>query len=321
MEVISPKQDYKRLSQIQFNLMTITKPRAPRKHGIPEKAFDALQAGIQSILDDKDWAGFLTSINKIHDYSFNNRMLIMFTQMQRKYGLSPWVAGRRTWETKFNRKLLPGEFKKPIWILAPTIVEDPEKEKKVLIGFHGTKVYDVNQTEGDPLPEPDTSDMMSQIEGEANPDIFTGLCAVAANRNPKVTVLDAIPEAEMGEAHGRCWFTGKDGTASKIELKAGLTLASKISVMSHELGHAILHSDDEYRIHTPGSIKELEAESVAFMVCSHYGIDVGNRSFKYIVHHNRATDEIVQEVTRAGTRILKAYEEIVQIVDTFLEVK
>ena len=298
--------------------MTTTYKKAPRKHGIPEKAFDALKAGVQSILDDKDWAGFLTNINKIHDYSFNNRMLIMFTQMQRKYGLSPWVAGKRTWETKFNRKLVPGEFKKPIWILAPTIIEDPEKKEKVLIGFHGTKVYDVNQTEGDPLPEPDTSDMMSQIEGEANPNIFTGLCQVAALRNPKVTVCDLVPEELMGGAHGRCWFTGKDQRANKIELKEGLTIASKISVMCHELGHAILHNRDEYDAPDEGSIKELEAESVAFMVCSHYGIDVGNRSFKYIVHHNRATDEVVQELTKSGNRILKASQEIIKIVDEFV---
>ena len=298
--------------------MTTTYKKAPRKHGIPEKAFDALKEGIQSILDDKDWTSFLTSIKKIHDYSFNNRMLIMFTQMKRGYGLSPWIAGKRTWETKFNRKLKSGEFKKPIWILAPTIVEDPEKEKKVLIGFHGTKVYDVNQTIGDPLPEPDISDMMSQIEGETNPKIFTGLCAVATNRNPKVEVYENIPESLMGGAHGRCWFTGKDQRANKIELKEGLNLATKISVMSHELGHAILHNRDEYNAPDEGSIKELEAESVAFMVCSHYGIDIGARSFRYIVHHNRATDEVVQEVTKAGTRIIKAYEEIVQTIDAQL---
>ena len=147
---------------------TASKPRfkSEKKHGLPAKAFDALQEGIQEVLDDKDWAGFLENIRKISDYSFNNRRLIMFEQLRRGYPMSHWIAGKCKWRDQFKRNLKKGEFKKPIWILGPVIIKDEDTDKDVLVGFRGVKVYDVNQTEGEPLPEPDTSDMMSPIQAD-----------------------------------------------------------------------------------------------------------------------------------------------------------
>ena len=89
--------------------------------------------------------------------------------------------------------------------------------------------------------------------------------------------------------------------------------------MSHELGHALLHGANDYRRHTPGSIKELEAESVAYLVCSYYNIDLGQRTFKYIVHHNTATDDVVEELSKSGERIFKAYEKIVKRADHWIK--
>jgi len=92
-----------------------------------------------------------------------------------------------------------------------------------------------------------------------------------------------------------------------------------VSVMAHELGHAILHNRDEYQEHDSSSIKELEAESVAYLVCSHYGIDLGQRSFQYIVHHNTASDDVVADLLKSGDRIFRAYEEIIKITDEYLK--
>ena len=91
-----------------------------------------------------------------------------------------------------------------------------------------------------------------------------------------------------------------------------------VSIMAHELGHAILHNRDEYLEHDSSSIKELEAESVAYLVCSHYGLDLGQRSFKYIVTHNIASDDVVSDLLRSGDRIFRAYEEITKTVDDYL---
>jgi len=301
-----------------------TKPKLPK---VPEKALEALKEGIQSVLDSKDWSGFLNAIRKIHDYSFNNRLLIMLGQTKRGWPLSPLVAGKTKWQTKFNRNIKKDEFVKPIWIIAPVLINKSDENgnpiikadgstEKIPIRFRGVRVYDHHQTEGEEIPTPDTSTMMSELDCEVSPQVLDGLISVARQRH--VEVAQEIPEVEMGAALGRCWFQN-NGRASKIEIKAGLKLATVVSVMAHELGHAILHNRDEYQEHDSSSIKELEAESVAYLVCSHYGVDLGGRSFQYIVHHGTASDDVVADLLKSGDRIFRAYDEIVTIVDRSLK--
>ena len=309
-----------------LNSMTNTTAKLPK---VPEKALEALKNGIQSILDNKDWSGFLQAIRQIHDYSFNNRFLIMFEQAKRGWNISPLVAGKTKWDMKFNRKIKREEWKNPIWIMAPVMVNKKDengdtirnadgKAVQIPVRFRGVRVYDHRQTEGDPLPSPDISGMMDQLESDISPDVLCALFGVAQSRS--IEVLDQVPLDEMGGALGRCWFQN-EGRASKIELRADLNLATKISVIAHELGHAILHNRDEYLEHDSTSIKELEAESVAYLVCSHYNLDLKDRSFKYIVHHNVASDDVVADLLRSGERIFRAYEEITKYVDQILLVE
>lgn len=303
---------------------TTTATKLPK---VPDKAMEALKEGIQSVLESKDWAGFLSAIRKIHSYSFNNRLLIMLGQSKRGWELSPYVAGKTKWNTEFNRQLKEGEFVKPIWILAPILVEKKDSNgnplrradgstEKIAIRFRGVKVYDHRQTHGDELPEPDTEGMMDELSCEASVELFNGMVDVAKKRN--VQVSRAVSKHEMGGAHGRCWFQNQ-GRASKIEILEGLNLATQVGVLAHELGHAILHNRDEYSEHDTASIKELEAESVAYLVCSHYGMDLGSRSFRYIVHHDHASDDVVADLLKSGDRIFKAYSEIISVVDPKLE--
>jgi len=294
---------------------------------VPDKALEALKEGIQSVLDSKDWSGFLTAIRCIHSYSFNNRMLIMLGQSKRGWDLSPFVAGKTKWNTEFNRQLKEGEYIKPIWILAPVLIDKRDDNgntirkpdgstEKVPIRFRGVRVYDHRQTHGDPIPEPDTEKMMSELTADISEQVMNGMVNVATARS--INVEQEISKGDMGGAHGRCWFLNQ-GRASKIEILEGLNLATRVSVMAHELGHAILHNRDEYQEHDSASIKELEAESVAYLVCSHYGVDLGSRSFHYIVHHNTASDDVVADLLKSGDRIFKAYAEITTVVDKHLE--
>lgn len=307
--------------------MTTTTTETNKLPKVPEKALEALKDGIQSVLDSKDWSGFLSAIRQIHDYSFNNRMLIMLGQTKRGWSFSPLVAGRTKWATKFNRTIKKDEFGKPIWILAPVLIDKKDDNGnplikpdgtavKVPIRFRGVKVYDHNQTEGDEIPQPDTSEMMKPLECNISDQVMNGLMTVAVRR--QVEVVQDVSEDAMGRALGRCWFEN-NGRASKIEIKSGLNLATAVSVLAHELGHAILHNRDEYQEHDSSSIKELEAESVAYLVCSHYGVDLGGRSFQYIVHHNTASDDVVADLLKSGDRIFRAYEEIVTITDELLK--
>jgi hypothetical protein len=301
-----------------------TKPKLPK---VPEKALEALKEGIQSVLDSKDWAGFLSAIRQIHDYSFNNRLLIMLGQTKRGWPFSPLVAGKTKWQTKFNRNIKKDEFVKPIWIIAPVLINKSDENgnpivkadgttEKIPIRFRGVRVYDHHQTEGEEIPTPDTSAMMNQLDCEVSDQVLDGMISVARRR--QVQVLQDVPEVEMGAALGRCWFQN-NGRADKIEIKSGLNLATTVSVLAHELGHAILHNRDEYQEHDSSSIKELEAESVAYLVCSYYGVDLGGRSFSYIVNHDLASDDIVADLLRSGDRILKAYQTIVEESDAYIQ--
>jgi len=292
---------------------------------VPEKALEALKDGIQSVLDSKDWSGFLSAIRSIHDYSFNNKLLIMMAQHKRGWPFSPFVAGARKWSEKFNRNLKQGEFTKPIWILAPVLIDRRDESGQVILGpdgtpqkiairFRGVKVYDHHQTEGDPLPEPDTTGMMAQLEGNISSSVLDGMCSVAKRRSIETVLCE---QEDLGGALGRCWFANQ-GRASKIEISADLNEITRVSVMAHELGHAILHNRDEYQEHDSSSIKELEAESVAYLVCSHYGVDLGGRSFTYIVSHGIASDDVVADLLKSGDRIFRAYQEIITITDQFI---
>jgi len=251
----------------------------------------------------------------------------MFEQAKRGWNISSFVAGKTKWNQKFNRQLKEGEYSHPIWILAPVMINKKDENGNDIIGssgkpvqipirFRGVRVYDYRQTHGDPLPSLDTSNMMDQLQGDVEAPVFEGLCKVASARC--VEVLSRTPSEEMGGALGRCWFTAEGGRASKIEIKDGLNLPTMVSIMAHELGHAILHNRDEYLEHDSTSIKELEAESVAYLVCSHYGLDLSQRSFKYIVTHNIASDDVVSDLLRSGDRIFRAYEEITKTVDDYL---
>ena len=305
--------------------MSDTRTKLPK---VPEKALEALTTGIQSVLDDKDWAGFLSTVKQMHDYSFNNKLLIMFEQAKRGLSISSLVAGKTKWNDKFNRQLKAGEWSKPIWILAPVLINKKDENGNDIIGMNGkpvqvpirvrgVRVYDYRQTDGDPIETPDTIGMMDQLEGNIEAPVFEALCCVASARS--VEVIPHAPTNELGGALGRCWFTGPNGRANKIEIKEDLNIPTMISVMAHELGHAILHNRDEYIEHDSSSIKELEAESVAYLVCSNYGIDLGSRSFKYIVSHNVASEDVVADILRSGERIFRAYNEIVEIVDDYLK--
>jgi hypothetical protein len=184
--------------------------------------------------------------------------------------------------------------------------------------FRAVKVFDYRETEGEPLPErPDTSHVMKNIEGDAMPGLLEGLCKVAEARN--VEIIRNVPEAEMRGAHGECWFTGENGTASKIKLKEGLSILSEIHTLAHELGHSILHNRDEYEKHKSTSIKELEAESVAMLVCNSYDIETCKCSFDYIMGHNTKNKDVQESMLNAGDRIYKAHKEITTIVDKHLK--
>jgi len=302
-----------------------SKAKKSKLDRLPEDMQKFLCDGIAEAM--KDWGGFLRMSQKFTTYSFNNTMLIWIQQLKRELEPSSQVASYKSWQTNFKRQVKKGS--KCIRIIAPRPIKKMGEDGKPILNkdgkpiikfimFAGINVFDYRDTEGEPLPEkPDTSHVMKNIEGDAMPGLLEGLCKVAEARN--VEIIRNVPEAEMGGAHGECWFTGENGTASKIKLKEGLSILSEIHTLAHELGHSILHNRDEYEEHKSTSIKELEAESVAMLVCNSYDIETCKCSFDYIMGHNTKNKDVQESMLNAGDRIYKAHKEITTIVDKYLK--
>ena len=293
---------------------------------LPEAQQEMLLEGVTMALDN--WKGYMDCMSKIPDYSANNTLLIMLQQLQRKRDFSPLVRGYKTWTKDFKRHVVKGS--KGYKILAPVMVPLLKDGQRVLkddgkpvmrpANFRAISIFDHRDTEGEPLPQrPDTSHVMAQQDGKVDYMLLNGLLEVAKAR--KVSVNRSVSKDELGTAHGCCWFTNEDGTASKIDLREDLTEITEVTVLMHELAHSILHNRDEYEGHSPLSIKELEAESTAYLVAKHYGIDTGAKAFDYIIGHNLKDPDLKTTMLDAGTRINKAYKEIITIVDKHIKDK
>jgi len=303
--------------------MTNSKATLPK---LPEAQQEMLLEGMGHAL--KNWQGYMDCMSKIPDYSANNTILIMLQQLQRKREFSPMVRGYKTWQKDFKRHVVKGT--KGYKILAPVMVPLVKDGQKVFrddgkpvmrpANFRAISIFDHRDTEGEPLPQkPDTSHVMAQQDGKVDNMLIDGLLKVAKSR--KVTVNRSVSKDELGTAHGCCWFTNEDGSASKIDLREDLTEVTEVTVLMHELAHSILHNRDEYEGHSPLSIKELEAESTAYLVAKHYGIDTSAKAFDYIIGHNLKDPDLKTTMLDAGTRINKAYKEIITIVDKYLKDK
>ena len=295
---------------------------------IPPELQATLLEGLSKALTN--WEEYLEVMEKFTKYSFNNSLLIYIQQLQKGFDPSPRVKGFHSWRKDFKRSVRKGE--KGIRILAPIMVPAVDKNGNPILntlgkpakrpcGFRGISVFDYRQTDGEPLPDkPDTSHVMGDIEGDVPEKLYNGLCQVAKAR--KITINRGVSKEDMGGAHGTCWFLGKNGTANKIELREGLKPTNEVSTLAHELAHSILHNRDEYlEANAPDStsIKELEAESTAFLVMKHYGIETEAKAFDYIIGHNMHNKDITETMLTAGNRINKAYQEIVKIVDTYVK--
>ena len=216
---------------------------------------------------------YLKTLAKFHKYSFGNVMLIAAQRPD-----STHVAGFNTWK-KLGRSVIKGE--KGIGIMAPVVYKNKseaelsvsEKESdRCIRGFRIVHVFDVTQTEGEPLPE------LAQVSGSPT-ESTDRLRQLIASHNIELRIED-LPGLTKGLSSG--------GT---IIVQAGLSPAEEFAVMVHELAHELLHKS-ERRAETTKTIRETEAEAVAFVVCESCGIDTSTRSSDYIQLYQGSVDTL-----------------------------
>ena len=204
-----------------------------------------LTAGIEQLTSSERWQEWLAVQSRFHHYSFRNTLLIQLQCPE-----ATRVAGFRAWQ-QLGRQVRKGE--KAIWILAPVTrkrsdddVEDDGKSR-ILVAFKPACVFDISQTDGEPLPE-----VCSRLDGAAPDGVYDELITFAHSIGYSVEE-DYLP----GGTNGDCNFT-----EHHIRVEVTNAPAQQVKTLVHELAHAMLHENAKDR-----ALAELEAESIAFVVC------------------------------------------------------
>ncbi|RDZ43728.1 DUF955 domain-containing protein [Haloferax sp. Atlit-19N] len=220
--------------------------------------------------------------SRFHDYSVRNSLLISLQCPGATH-----VAGYRTWQTEFDRQVSEGES--AIWIWAPIMAkvcpacgepksshdDDCESDgvpyaewSSQLRSFKPVPVFDVSQTTGEPLPSLETA-----TYGDAS-DLVPRLCAAADSLGVDV-VLVSPSEWSHGAARGVCEFP--QGQRPSVAVRQRPNEADMATTLVHEFAHGLLHAD---RTSLPErSLREVEAEAVAYLVGRQFGLDVSNSAF------------------------------------------
>jgi N-terminal domain of anti-restriction factor ArdC len=250
----------------------------PQRNDPNDKLTEAHQRLAQAVADlvsGDDWQAFLALAAKLHGYSARNVLLIL-TQ-------APWatqVAGYRTWQ-QLGRQVRAGQ--KGIAILAPcrhrtagaendsdsdTGDDTPGRPGRIVVrGFRVVHVFDISQTDGADLVEPAGPDL---LHGDAPAGVWDALAAL----------LDAegytLERGDCGGANGLTRFD-----ARLVRIRSDVDDRQAAKSLAHEVAHVLLHDGSEYAAGCRGRA-EVEAESVAYLICSLAGLDCDSYSFAYV---------------------------------------
>lgn len=248
---------------------------------------DKLEEGLKELFESEKYKSYLNTMSKFHNYSFNNTLLIAMQKPD-----ATLVAGYKAWQKNFDRHVNKGE--KAIRILAPApykIKEErdkldpvtgellfdengmPQKENVEITipAFRAVSVFDVSQTDGKPIPELETAELLQTVEGYE--DFVKALMEVA----PVPIGFEDIPGESKGYFHTE---------ERRIAVQENMSESQTLKTMVHEVAHSMLHNKELNKdIDAPvkdRNTKEVEAESIAYTVCQHFGIDTSDYSFGYI---------------------------------------
>jgi antirestriction protein ArdC len=227
----------------------------------PKSQSDVLQRfedAVGAIQDSEAFRRWLDVSARFHKYSLGNQLLIA---MQRPD--ATFVAGFHRW-LELGRHVRRGETGIKIMVpLARKVTNDEGDEERRVTGFGTGHVFDVSQTDGEPLP----TLAVPTLEGEAGEELWDGLSRFAAQEGVTVSIVEPVnlPSETMGYYRPR----------SKEIVVGAYSQRQLTKTLAHELGHHIAHVDDRAE-------NECVAEGIAYIVCAHFGVDTGERSFPYV---------------------------------------
>ena len=269
-------------------LTTLDKPASSSK----DAALELLHRGVSDLMTSEGWREALTFRRRFHAYSFFNTCLILAQKPD-----ATLVAGYRTWQ-KSNRFVCKGE--KAIRILAPMLRRDPDDpDEKVLVGFKSVPVFDVSQTDGEPLPKREPPKQLEDTPKDLGKvkDFAERLTRFCETQGATVRFGFEHPSA-LG-----VWRP----TQREIAIRGDLSATQSLKTLVHEAAHMLLHTGADER-----RSAELEAESAAYLVCHAVGIDSSSYSFHYLATWTDSLEALVQageRASQAANTILNALQE------------
>ena len=285
---------------------------------------DRLEQGIKELFDSERYKEYLRVMSKFHNYSFNNTLLIAMQKPD-----ASLVAGFSAWKNNFQRNVVKGE--KGIKIIAPSPFKikqemdkiDPatnkpvmgadgkpvKEEKEITIpAFKVVSVFDVSQTEGKELPDIAVDTLTGDVERFK--DVFAAL--------EKTSPVPIGFEKIEGGAHGYYHLEEK-----RIAIDEGMSELQTLKTAIHEIAHAKLHDIDlnapkeEQQDRPDRRTREVQAESVAYAVCQHYGLDTSDYSFGYVARWSSGRE--LDELKSSLETIRATAAEIINSIDGHLK--
>lgn len=281
---------------------------------------DRLETGIQELFESERYKAYLTTMSKFHSYSFNNTLLIAMQGGQ-------LVAGYNKWRDDFHRNVKKGE--KAIKILAPAPFKAKKEVQKLdaqgrpVMGKDGkpvtevqeiqvpafkiVSVFDVSQTEGEPLPSIGVEELTGSVERYG--EFFKAL----EQTSPVPIGFEDIPSGSHGYYHL---------TEKRIAIQEGMSELQTLKTAIHEIAHSKLHAIDpeapaiEQADRPDSRTREVQAESVAYAVCQHYGLDTSDYSFGYVAGWSSGKD--LKELKASLETIRATAHELITTIDGHL---
>ena len=280
---------------------------------------DKLESGVKDVFESDAYKSYLTAMSKLHRYSFGNVLLILWQCPEASV-----VAGFGKWKKEFGRTVKPGE--KGIQILAPVprkklILQQkidaqtmtpvlgadgqPEKEWAFVrwTDFRIVYVFDISQTEGKEFPSYGVDELTGEVPQYAE-------FVAAIEKLSPVPIEFRGPEASKG-----CYNL----LEQKTYVNEGMSQVQTLKTLIHETAHAKLHAlpvENGKIVGKPDKdnhTREVEAESIAYVVCQHFGIDTSDYSFAYVTGWSR--DKELPELKASLECISKTASEIITAIE------
>ena len=296
-----------------------------------DKAIETMNKGVYEYLDSERFKTLLDTMSKFHDYSLNNTLMILEQNPHATH-----LAGYNKWQQDFNRQVKRGEKGLMIWMP----VEIKVKENHYVLDENGNRIlgddgkfkreevevkkrtfkigytFDVSQTEQ--IEGKEVIELSPVKELEGNVKDYPTLTKALMEISPVPIKIEAFKASAKG-----CY----NSLTNEIKIQPDMSEAQTIKTMIHEIAHSIVHSDENLNqlkqkdnVEFSKNEKEVQAESIAYIVSSHLGIDTSDYSFPYVATWGLSTEPSDLEKVKQNLKCIKSTSfELTSKIDAYME--